>query len=134
MRWELRCGYWAGLRSLYRIVNILGEDGKAVKSLWMNASLTIIPEMFLYHLGPFPNVKCQTDNKNSGTSWVQSFFFNQELVICAVAWLRISRTRHNLLMIFVCREQWIRWGKWCQFQPSSAWNQNRFVFLWNRKN
>ena len=84
----IRCGLWRlswGVRSLYRIENIFGEDGKAVKSLWMNASLTIIPEMFLYHLGPFPNVKCQTDNKNSGTSWAQSFFLTQELVICAVA-------------------------------------------------
>ena len=30
---EVRCGSWAGLRSLYRILNIFCEDGKAVNSL-----------------------------------------------------------------------------------------------------
>ena len=135
----IRCGLWRlswGVRSLYRIENIFGEDGKAVKSLWMNASLTIIPEMFLYHLGPFPNVKCQTDNKNSGTRHKLStkFVFLKQRICNLCLGLIILRTRQNLVMIFVCREQWISLCKWCQFQPSSAWNQNRFVFLWNRKN
>ena len=83
---------------------ILLEDTEAKKPKVMNGSLTIIPEMFLYHLGPFPNVKCQTDYKNSGTSWAQLFFKNKEFFICECAWLRILRARHNLLMIFVCRE------------------------------